>query len=42
MDGDVSTEALKAKQRNDIRLELTVREGGGRAGTRAQRQSPMM
>jgi hypothetical protein len=28
MDGDFSTEALKVKQRTDIRLELIVPEGG--------------
>ena len=32
MDGDVSTEALKAKQRKDIRLELIVRERGRTSG----------
>ncbi len=42
MDGDFSTEALKAKQRTEIRLEFIVPEGGGRAGARAYPRSPMM
>ena len=32
MDGDFSTEALKAKQRKDLPLELIVREGGRTSG----------
>jgi hypothetical protein len=32
MDGDFSTEALKTKQRTDIRLEFIVPEGGGTSG----------
>ena len=32
MDGDFSTEALKAKQRKDILLEHIVREGGRTSG----------
>ena len=42
MDGGNSTEALKTKQRTEIRLGVIVPEGGGRAGARAYPRSPMM